>query len=292
MSGIPDYRGHNGSYHKGHKPMVHDQFISSTASRQRYWGRSMVGWKEFAMASPNDAHFAIAELEKLGFIGVDFEDNPKYHCDRNDDDLMRWAFTDGAQKMSIITQNVDGLHRKAGSKHLTELHGRGDRVKCMSCGAYHCRHEYHDLLEEVNCEWLEELKKFNTDNKNDSKNELRPDGDANISREVYDDVIVPQCNKCNTGFYKPDVVFFGDSVPRHRVERCYGAVEACDGLFCIGTSLAVHSAFRFVQRAAQNGVPIAILNVGETRAEVNELDVLKIEAPASHVLKALVEELK
>jgi len=81
-------------------------------------------------------------------------------------------------------------------------------------------------------------------------------------------------------------------VPRHRVERCYGAVEACDGLFCIGTSLAVHSAFRFVQRAAQNGVPIAILNVGETRAEVNELDVLKIEAPASHVLKALVEELK
>jgi len=109
-----------------------------------------------------DAHFAIAELEKLGFIGVDFEDNPKYHCDRNDDDLMRWAFTDGAQKMSIITQNVDGLHRKAGSKHLTELHGRGDRVKCMSCGAYHCRHEYHDLLEEVNCEWLEELKKNST----------------------------------------------------------------------------------------------------------------------------------
>ncbi len=238
-----------------------------------------------------DAHFALAELEEMGFIGVDFDDSPNYHSDASDEDMMRWAFTDGYQKMSIITQNVDGLHRKAGSKYLTELHGQAGRLKCMDCGAYHCRHEFHELLQEVNSEWLEEVEKLNGDNKGSNKDELRPDGDAYISRVTYERVTIPSCHRCGSGFYKPDVVFFGDNVPRHRVERCYAAVEASDGLFCVGTSLAVHSAFRFVQHAAKKGIPIAILNVGETRAEVNDLDVLKIEAPATHVLKALIKEL-
>ncbi len=231
----------------------------------------------------------------MGFIGVEFEDKPIYHDSNyeNDDGMMRWAFTNGSQKMSIITQNVDTLHRKAGTQHMTQLHGRNDRIKCMDCGSYYCRHKFHNTLEEINSEWLNEVKIVNERNNERINNkELRPDGDAYIAREVYDDIKIPSCQECGNGFYKPDVVFFGDSVPRYRVERCYAAVDECDGLLCIGSSLAVHSAYRFVQRAAKNGTPIAILNVGETRAEVNGLNVLKVEAPASQTLKALVDRLK
>lgn len=232
----------------------------------------------------------------MGCIGVEFDDKPIYHSESEDEDaMMRWAFTDGSQKMSIITQNVDGLHRKAGSKFLTELHGRNDRLKCMACGSFHSRHEFHDSLHEMNVKWVEEVKGntiTNGSTKKNGKEELRPDGDAYIAKETYDDIEIPACYSCGDGFYKPDVVFFGDSVPKHRVERCYGAVDAADGLLCIGSSLAVHSAYRFVQHAAKQGIPIAILNVGETRAEVNGLDVLKVEAPASQTLSALVDRLQ
>jgi len=290
-SGIPDYRGHNGSYHKGHQPMIHDQFMSSHSMRKRYWSRSMIGWKEFALASPNDAHYALAKLEEMKIIGVEFDDQSSYHQqDNNDEAMMRWAFTNGSQKMSIITQNVDGLHRRAASKHITELHGRNDRIKCMSCGSYHCRHEYHDMLEKTNSDWVQEVVKSSSHNSNyTQKQHLRPDGDAHIEESSIDKIQIPQCFNCKDGFYKPDVVFFGDSVPKHRVNRCYAAVDACDGLLCIGSSLAVHSAFRFVQHASKIGVPIAILNVGETRAEIHGLDVLKIEAPAAETLDAFVK---
>lgn len=290
-SGIPDYRGHEGAYHKGHKPVVHDQFMSSQAIRQRYWGRSMVGWKEFSSAIPNAAHHSLAKLEKMGYIGVDFDDKSAYHDE--DDIAMRWAFSDGSQKMSIITQNVDGLHSKAGSPHITELHGRNDRIKCMNCGSYHCRHEFHASLRQTNSKWLEQVKEesLNQQSESNSKTERRPDGDAFITNGV-DDVYVPPCLNCGNGFYKPDVVFFGDTVPKHRVERCFAAVDNCDGLLCIGSSLAVHSAYRFVNHAAKRGVPIAVLNVGETRAEISGLELLKIEAPASQTLKALVDKLE
>lgn len=236
------------------------------------------------------AHYSLAKLEEMGFIGVTFDDRPTYHNPNSDS--MRWAFSDGSQKISIITQNVDGLHRKAGSRYLTELHGRNDRIKCMNCGSYYCRHEFHSSLENINSKWLNEVENWNEKlESNAKKDELRPDGDAFVAREVYDEIHIPPCSDCKHGFYKPDVVFFGDSVPRHRVERCYAAVDQCDGLLCIGSSLAVHSAYRFVQQAAKVGTPIAILNVGETRAEVNGLDLLKIEAPASQTLVALVDKL-
>ena len=245
-----------------------------------------------------DAHYSLAKLEEMGFIGVKFEDKPIYHKlnDNDDDVMMRWAFSDGSQKLSIITQNVDGLHRRAGTRHLTELHGRNDRLKCMDCGSYHCRHQFHDSLMAINSDWLKETNNYNnrilqTKNNDGKKNELRPDGDAFIAREVYDVINIPSCLDCGKGFYKPDVVFFGDSVPKHRVERCYAAVDECDGLFCVGSSLAVHSAYRFVQHGAKSGTPIAILNVGETRAEVNGLKLLKVDAPASQTLSALVNKL-
>lgn len=297
-SGIPDYRGHNGSYHKGHQPMVHDQFMKKKKMRQRYWARSMVGWREFAKAPPNEGHLALSKLEELGKIGVTFEDSSEYYKEDCENAEMEWAFSAGYQKVTIISQNVDGLHRKAGNTDggLVELHGRHDRIICMTCGSYRCRKDYHDELDALNASWLE-AQLSGTDDDETLEQQLRPDGDAFIRRDNFDEIILPGCSECADGhdeesvssFYKPDVVFFGDNVPKHRVNRCFGAVDAADGLLCIGSSLAVYSAFRFVQRAAENNIPIAILNVGETRAEVNGLDVLKIEAPAGPVLARLVQ---
>jgi NAD-dependent deacetylase sirtuin 4 len=103
-SGIPDYRGPQGSYNRGHKPVVHSEFVSSEKTRQRYWARSLLGWKSFSQARPNDAHLALANLEMRGVIST------------------------------IVTQNVDRLHQKAGSIDVIDLHGRNDRLSCLSCG--------------------------------------------------------------------------------------------------------------------------------------------------------------
>lgn len=285
-SGVPDYRGSSESYHRGHKPMVHDQFMSFPSQRQRYWGRAMVGWRDFAAARPNAGHIALCNLERMGRIGVSFADREEYY---HPDNAMDYATSTGTREEAIITQNVDGLHQKAGSRLVTNLHGRSDRLRCMQCGSMTCRHEFHNNLDNLNSEWLEGVRDEN-DNRSNKEN-LRADGDAYMEREDYSDLIVPGCYKCHEGFVKPDVVFFGDSVPQHRVDRCYAAVDAADGLLCVGSSLAVHSAYRFVHAVAKKGTPIAILNVGETRAEVSGLDVTKIEAPAGPTLEGVVKSL-
>ena len=291
--------------------MIHDEFIQKHEMRQRYWGRAMIGWRDFASAMPNEGHLALAQLEARGKIGLTFEDSEEFYRPHCENAELNWAFSPGYQKMTIITQNVDGLHIKAvgagagtGSStsagtsrgHISELHGRNDRLLCMTCGSHHCRHAFHDQLDSLNMDWLKkqqlEIKQA------DAEKQLRPDGDAFIQIEDYSGIEVPPCPNCillgddhdddKLGFLKPDVVFFGDAVPKHRVNRCYAAVDAADGLLCIGSSLAVHSAYRFVQRAAANGTPIAILNVGETRAEINGLEIQKIEGAAGPTLKGLV----
>ena len=241
----------------------------------------------------------MAELEKMGRIGVTFDDSSEFYKPNCENAELNWAYTPGYQKMSIITQNVDGLHRKAGSdpRHVTNLHGRNDRLTCMSCGSYHCRHNFHNQLDELNSDWVEDQQVGMGQDREGRRKQLRADGEAVVKREVYDEVQVPSCPHCDAGdhppgFFKPDVVFFGDSVPKYRVNRCYAAVDAADGLLCIGSSLAVHSAYRFVQHAASQGIPIAILNVGDTRAEVSGLDLLKIEAPAGPTLSELVKAFK
>jgi len=286
-SGIPDYRGHQGSYHKGHKPMVHDQFMSSSYQRQRYWGRSLVGWEKFVSKKPNDGHAAISKLETCGFVGVDFacaeieEEHTSHICIRP-----------GKKRLSVITQNVDGLHGKAGTSFVTELHGHLNRLKCMSCGAYHDRGEFQRELHHRNQNWILEQERLLKEQQQgfDTHDEhMRPDGDATVALEDYSVIDVPPCPTCHVGFLKPDVVFFGDTVPKQRVQTCFAAVGASDGLLCIGSSLAVYSAFRFVAAAAQKGIPIAILNVGQTRAESSNLDVTKIEAPAGVTLSSAAE---
>lgn len=275
-SGIPDYRGHNGSYHIGHKPMIHDHFMKSSQARQRYWGRGMVGWRFVDEKLPSMGHYAITQLEMIGKLGVQFDDRPEYYANEMDS-----LSSSGQQTLSLITQNVDVLHRRAGTKHMLELHGRNDRVYCMKCGNVKTRAEFHDELELLNAEWLRNA--IATTKSSD----MRADGDASVSMN-YEDVIVPSCTRCGDGFFKPDVVFFGDNVPPHRVKLFQAAVDHCDGVLVVGSSLAVHSAFRHVKSAHKQGISIAILNVGETRAEIEQLDVLKIEAPAGQTLERVV----
>jgi NAD-dependent SIR2 family protein deacetylase len=211
-------------------------------------------------------------------IGVRFEDKAEYHSQGEESE--KWLFGSGQQQLAIITQNVDSLHRRAGSRYVTELHGRTDMVQCMSCGAKRERLDFHDELESRNSVWLNDALQ---------EAEMRPDGDAALPDENYNLLDIPSCKVCKIGFLKPSVVFFGDNVPKHRVARCIAAVDAADGLLVVGSSLAVHSAYRHVRAARQKGTPVAILNVGETRAELESLAVTKIEAPAGPTLSLVAD---
>lgn len=283
-SGIPDYRGNNGSYHRGHKPIVHQQYMESEYQRKRYWGRSMVGWKGFDLAKPNPGHVALADLERLNYLGVTMTDRPEFYEEADVDNY--YMHSTGQRKLAIVTQNVDSLHERAGSREVIHLHGRGGLLKCMQCGKKHDRNEFHGDLEEKNQLWLAEAKQGY-----EESTEMRPDGDALVKEVDYNHVHVPNCPRCKTGFYKPDVVFFGDTVPKERVALCQSAVEEADGILVVGTSLAVHSAFRHIRAAVSKGTSVAILNVGETRAEAEGLDnILKIEAPVSDALSLCVQK--
>mmetsp|Transcript_10828 Transcript_10828/g.15954 ORF Transcript_10828/g.15954 Transcript_10828/m.15954 type:complete len:369 (+) Transcript_10828:130-1236(+) len=281
-SGIPDYRGNRGSYHEGHKPMIHDQFIGSAEARKRYWGRGMVGWRDFNERRPNEGHKALAQLESMGLLGVSFTDSEDYHHESNAD---AYYFGNGVQHMSIITQNVDYLHQRSGSQFVTELHGRTSRLRCWDCGQLRDRADFTQEMESLNQEWLENaIASY-------GEKSMRPDGDAKLANATYGSLVIPPCQSCGS-FVKPDVTFFGDSVPKHRVRRCKAAVTTADGILCVGTSLTVYSAYRFVKLAAAQNIPICILNVGETRAECDGLKVTKIEAPIGTTLSKLVQQIQ
>jgi NAD-dependent deacetylase sirtuin 4 len=246
----------------------------------------MVGWRDFDLRLPNAGHTALVSLENMSKVGVSFEDSPAYHDQTSSNNEERYLFGNGQNDMTIITQNVDHLHQRAGSQQVTELHGRTSRLKCMHCGAYASRNDFAHQMETLNHEWLQDALAAK------DEHEMRPDGDAQLANhQSYNDIVIPPCPNCGDGFYKPDVVFFGDSVPKHRAARCKAAVEASTGgLLCIGTSLAVHSAYRLVKLAVAEGIPVCVLNVGETRPEVEGLPVTKIEAPIGSTLAALVEK--
>lgn len=265
----------------------------------------MVGWKTFDMAKPNKGHYSLAALERMGRLGVDMEDRVEFYDDLDKDEFL---FTSGQRRLTVLTQNVDSLHDRAGSKDVLAIHGGNKVVRCMNCGHRLARNDYQNQLEETNRLWLNEhvvSKQLKEEEDNESLNRqqqrqrqqtqmMRPDGDAELSQQAnYDEVHLPSCPCCNNhnaGFFKPDVVFFGDSVPKHRVTICQQAVENCDGILVVGSSLAVHSAFRHVRAASKKGVSVAILNVGETRAEAEGLEgIIKIEAPISDTLEQCVK---
>lgn len=222
-SGIPDYRDEDGKW-KTAPPMQYADFRASEQNRRRYWARSFSGWRRMAAARPNAAHRAIAELERLGYL------------------------------RAVITQNVDGLHRAAGSRNVIDLHGRLDEVRCMDCESTEARSRFQERLHDANPRW------------NASLAAIAPDGDAEIAGASTDEFDVPACLSCG-GVLKPDVVFFGERVPGGRVDAAMQALERAQALLVIGSSLMVYSGYRFARAANDAGLPIAIVNRGRTRAD-------------------------
>lgn len=222
-SGIPDYRDEMGEW-KHARPVQFADFVGSAAVRQRYWARSYLGWARISGAAPNKAHYALADLERSGYVE------------------------------RLITQNVDDLHRLAGSRKVVDLHGVLRVVRCLACSAMIDRAELQDQLERRNAGW------------DGSATAYAPDGDAAVGRNDIVRFEVPDCVRCG-GILKPDVVFFGENVPRDRVRDCTDSLQRSDALLVVGSSLMVYSGFRFVRQANAAGKPIAIVNRGRTRAD-------------------------
>lgn len=250
-SGIPDYRGPDARL-RSRQPMRYQEFASSPVGRARYWSRSAVGWPVFSSARPNRAHVALSRLEEAGFV------------------------------TGVITQNVDGLHQAAGSRAVVELHGSLSRVRCLECDATASRQELQDRLLESNAEWLERVRA--------RRGEVAsaPDGDADVPAEELSTFRVPACDACG-GVLKPDVVFFGENVPRPVVDAAWDLLEDAELLLVVGSSLTVYSGRRFVYGARDAGVPVGIINVGPTRAD--ELASVKIEARLGEALTRLADTL-
>ncbi|WP_346838934.1 NAD-dependent protein deacetylase [Microbulbifer sp. SAOS-129_SWC] len=238
-SGIPDYRDHNGAW-KRKQPVQHRDFMQSLHTRQRYWGRSLIGWPVMQRSRPNPAHHHLAELER------------RTHAEL------------------LVTQNVDRLHQRAGSRQVIDLHGRADQVLCMDCGFRCARGEVHERSHSLN----PDFRQYRAD--------TAPDGDADLEVDFSRFRIV-DCPHCG-GILKPDVVFFGDTVPRQRVDRALEALQASDGLLVVGSSLMVYSGFRFCRYAREWRKPMAALTLGRTRAD--ELLDLKLNARIGESLAA------
>jgi NAD-dependent SIR2 family protein deacetylase len=241
-SGIPDYRDADGNWKRA-QPVTYQAFMGQEATRRRYWARSMIGWRRFGRARPNDAHRALARLEAMGRSEV------------------------------LLTQNVDRLHQTAGSDRVIDLHGRLDLVRCMGCERRMPRAELQDELARLNPAWVE-LDAADA-----------PDGDADIESAAFASFTVPPCRHCG-GVLKPDVVFFGENVPRDRVDAATRHLEQADAMLIVGSSLMVYSGFRFVQAAARAGKPIAAINLGRTRAD--DLLALKVEQSCEDALAFLL----
>lgn len=243
-SGIPDYRDGDGSW-KRKEPVRHGEFMSSLAARQRYWGRSLIGWPVIRNAAPNPAHRQIAELENRGHSNL------------------------------LVTQNVDRLHQKAGSHSALDLHGRADEVICMSCGRRSTRDLVHQRCVDLN----PAFRHYSAT--------AAPDGDADLELD-FSSFELADCDHCG-GILKPDVVFFGDYVPRQRVNSALDTLKASDGLLVIGSSLMVYSGFRFCRYASEWSRPMATLNLGRTRAD-SGVD-LKLNARISETLACAMARL-
>jgi len=243
-SGIADYRDANGDW-KHASPIMAQDFMRSATVRQRYWARSMRGWPAFARAAVNPAHEALASLERMGLIH------------------------------GVITQNVDGLHQRAGQRKLIELHGNLQWVCCTGCGARIGRAGLQDWLSRVNPQV------------NALPAAPAPDGDAQLAREL-DGVRVPECADCGA-IVKPDVVFYGESVPPERVREAYRWVDEADALMVVGSSLMVYSSYRFVRRARERGLPLVAINQGKTRAD--DWWHFKLAEDCTSALQRLVGEL-
>jgi len=230
-SGIPDYRSKGvGLYdRKNHKPILHQEFLKSKSHRQRYWARNYVGYQYFSVRQPNENHHRISDLVRSSRIA------------------------------NLITQNVDGLHIKAGSTQLTELHGNSHRAFCLDCKHIISRAKLQDMLRNQNQHWHRPEDLI-------TSSDMAPDSDAVLTADVISGFEMCSCPRCG-GVLKPDVVFFGDNVNYTLVKDCYNQVANSSALLVIGTSLEVWSGFRFCREAFTLDKDVMIINIGETRAD-------------------------
>ncbi len=246
-SGIPGYRDAEGNW-RSPKPITHQEFVGSAAFRQRYWARSMQGWPVIAAARPNAAHVALAHLQQAGRIS------------------------------RLVTQNVDGLHVRAGSADVIDLHGHLRDVVCLDCGAVHERQVVQDMLEAVNPGFAVASA---------ATVAAAPDGDANVDVDTTG-FVVPACPACG-GMLKPDVVFFGANVPKERADAALAAALSADAMLVAGSSLMVRSGYRLCEAAHAAGKPVVAVNRGRTRAD--HLLALKVDADCGEALSQLAASL-
>jgi NAD-dependent SIR2 family protein deacetylase len=234
--------------------MQYQEFVASDAARTRYWARSSVGWQRIAAARPNAGHVALARLEAMGAVS------------------------------GIITQNVDGLHQAAGSRRIVELHGALRTVICLGCSWRSDRGEFQRRLEAEN---FPRTGTAAAAHLTGTANQA-PDGDAELPPEVLEGFRVPECDACG-GIVKPDVVFFGESVPRDRVDQAWQLFAEAEVLLVVGSSLTVYSGRRFIYRAQTDGVPIGIVNLGPTRGD--DLAAVKVDGKLGELMPLLLDGL-
>lgn len=241
-SGLPDYRGRDAAVRR---PMTYQEFVGSDLARRRYWARSTVGWLAFGAARPNESHQRVVGLEQ------------RLPC------------------TGLVTQNVDQLHQRAGSRDVVELHGSLARAVCLTCGHAVDRDDLQAQLLRLNPDVARRLPQLAAETTS------APDGDAEVDRT--DTFSYPDCPVCG-GILKPDVVFFGENARPEVVRRAFGALEAADALVVLGSSLTVMSGLRFVRRAARDGKVVVIVNDGATRGD--DLATHRVHGRLSEVLEA------
>lgn len=248
-SGIPDYRG-AGSPPR--TPMSIAQFMDDEAYRRRFWAGARIGSLRSSGVAPNAGHLALARLDAAGRIG------------------------------GVITQNVDDLHRRGGSRTVVELHGNGSVIRCLRCGARWSRTEVLGWFDELNPGFVDR----------NATAELAPDGDARVSGAG--DVVVPTCPgrgaPCG-GLLRPDVVYFGETVPPAVFTTAETLLRDAEALLLVGTSLAVNTGLRLVHRAERRGIPVAVINRGPTAVDDRDSVRVRVEGGTSETLTALVTAL-
>jgi NAD-dependent SIR2 family protein deacetylase len=239
-SGIPDYRDADGQW-KRTPPITYQAFVQEPRARARYWARSFVGWPVVARARPNGAHAALARLQQRGRLSA------------------------------LVTQNVDGLHSRAGHREVIDLHGRIDQVVCLECAMTVPREQVQEQLATQNPDWTA------------LHAHAAPDGDADLDGVDFDRFRTPACGRCG-GLLKPDVVFFGENVPRARAQAAHEALASADAVLVVGSSLMVYSGYRFARMAGERGLPLVLLTRGVTRAD--DIATLKLHAECEATLVA------
>ncbi|KAF2785835.1 DHS-like NAD/FAD-binding domain-containing protein [Melanomma pulvis-pyrius CBS 109.77] len=275
-SGLADYRGANGTYTLNRKyvPIYFNEFCASHEARKRYWARSFLGWTNLHKARPNAAHRAVGRLGELGIVG------------------------------RVVTQNVDSFHAHAHpALPTTELHGYLRSLVCLSCANEYPRSTFQTQLSALNPAWAAFLAEMVATGALDTENPAErrakglvtnPDGDVDLPNAPYSTFRYPACPACvaapprapdgrmarvdvdddgawapgsTGGILKPAVVMFGESIPAATKTAAERAVDAASRILVVGSSLATYSAWRLVKRARENGMPIAILNMGGVRGE-------------------------